>query len=57
MKYNELIHFEPVETVIQLIATEDQQLANELLNTYVLSDRMAELFNDVIFPQLQFQQP
>ena len=57
MKYNELIHFEPVETVIQLIATEDQKFANELLNTYVISDRMAEIFNEIIFPQLQFHQP
>lgn len=57
MKYSDLIQFEPVETVIQLISSEDTDYASQLVKTYVISERMAEVIVEVIIPQLQFHYP
>lgn len=57
MKYRELIQFEPVETVIQLISSEDPGYAAQLVQTYVISERMAEVTTGVIIPHLQFHYP
>lgn len=57
MKYGDLIQFEPLESVLQLRAANDQQTATNMVKTYVVSDEMAERLVDVVFPQLQFAQP
>jgi len=57
MKYGDLIQFEPLETVLQLRDANDQQTAANMVKTYVVSDEMAERLIDVVFPQLQFEQP
>jgi hypothetical protein len=54
MKYSELIQFEPIETVVQLREADKASEARRLVETFVISDRMAELLGDLIFPQLQF---
>lgn len=54
MHYKELIQFEPIESVIQLKDANDKKRAFQLLDTYVISERMAEQLNDMIINQLQF---
>ena len=46
MKYSELIHFEPIETVVQLREADSATQARRLVETFVISDRMAELLGD-----------
>ncbi|HLR72039.1 MAG TPA: DUF6079 family protein, partial [Pseudogracilibacillus sp.] len=49
LRYNELISFEPVESVVKLREADDSEKAINLINTYVISDNMAEkLVHDVI---------
>ena len=57
MKYADLVHFEPVETIIQIRQADEKQKARELVESYVISDRMAEHITDVVFPQLHYDQP
>src|SRR6266568_5592142 len=57
MRYSELIQFEPIETVIQLREADSASEARRLVDTFVISDRMAELLGDLVFPQLQFTKP
>ncbi|GGD99905.1 DUF6079 family protein [Paenibacillus nasutitermitis] len=57
MKYRELIQFEPIKSVVVLKDAAEDQLAQQLVQTYVISDRMAEVIDDIIFEQLQFQRP
>jgi hypothetical protein len=57
MKYGDLIQFEPLETVLQLRAANDQKTAENMVKTYVISDEMAERLTDIVFPQLQFNIP
>lgn len=57
MKYGELIHFEPIESVIQIRQADAEAHARDLVRTFVVSDRMAEQLVDLIFPQLQFDTP
>lgn len=54
MQYKELVQFEPIESVIQLKDADDQNRAFQLLDTYVISERMSEQLNDLIINQLQF---
>lgn len=54
MQYKELVQFEPIESVIQLKDANDKDRAFQLLDTYVISERMAEQLNDLIINQLQF---
>lgn len=55
VKYGDLVQFEPIESVIQLKEANDLERAFHLLDTYVISDRMAEQLNHVIINQLQFE--
>jgi hypothetical protein len=55
MKYNQLIHFEPIETIIQLKDANRQEYAFQLLSTYVISERMAEKIDEIVVEQLQFE--
>ncbi len=57
MKYAELIQFEPIETVVQLREADSETDARRLVETFVVSERMAELLNEIVIPQLQFATP
>ena len=57
MKYSDLIQFEPIETVVQLREADTAADARRLVETFVISDRMAELLGELVFPQLQFSKP
>lgn len=57
MKYGDLVHFEPVETVIQIREADTKARAVELVRSYVISDRMAENIVELVFPQLQYDAP
>ena len=57
MKYSELIHFEPVESVIQLREADKADEARRLVETFVISDRMAEMLTGLVFRQLRFDRP
>lgn len=57
MRYSDLVQFEPIETIIQLRDADKQDAAQHLVETYVISDRMAEQLTDLVIPQLQFQSP
>ena len=52
MKYRDLIQFEPVESVIQLREADDRTKAENLVSTYVISDRMADVLLHRILPSL-----
>ncbi len=54
MKYKNLLQFEPIETVVQLREADDKQEAANLVETYVISERMADLLARLVIPQLQF---
>src|SRR5689334_16036593 len=56
MKYKDLIQFDPIESVVELRSSDKLGEAKRLVATYVMSDEMAEKLNDVVFPQLQFEQ-
>lgn len=56
MKYGDLIQFEPIESVVQLRNADDPIAARQLVQTYVISNEMAERLVNLIFPQLQFDQ-
>jgi hypothetical protein len=57
MKYSEVIQFEPIETVVQLSEADSTSEARRLVETFVISERMAEALSDLVFPQLQFTKP
>ena len=57
MKYGELIQFDPIESVVQLRDADKTSAAHQLVNTYVISDEMAERMVRLVIPQLQFEQP
>ncbi|MBN1461881.1 MAG: ATP-binding protein [Armatimonadetes bacterium] len=57
MKYQQLIQFEPIETVIQLRDADEDEYARQLVQTYVVSSEMAEKLIQLAIPQLQFDQP
>jgi len=57
MKYSDLIQFEPIETIVQLREADSAAEARRLVETFVISDRMAELLDELVVPQLQFSKP
>lgn len=57
MKYSDLIKFEPIETVIQLREANSHDKARNLVETFVISDQMAEKLAELVFPNLQFAKP
>jgi hypothetical protein len=57
MRYRDLVQFEPIETVIQLRDADQEDAARHLVQTYVISDRMADQLANVVIPQLQFLAP
>jgi len=52
MRYADLLHFDPIETVVQLRESGQQAKARELVRSYVISNDMAERLRDVLFPNL-----
>jgi hypothetical protein len=57
MKYSELIHFQPIESVIELRQANKSAKAREHVSTYVISNDMADRLCALIFPQLQYAKP
>ena len=56
MKYSELISFNPIEDVIQLVTAEDKDTAREYVKTYVMSDSMADSLQAPVIDQLQMDE-
>jgi len=56
MKYGDLIQFEPIESVVQLRDADEASAARQLVQTYVISEEMAEKLVNLVIPQLQFEQ-
>ena len=54
MKYGDLIQFEQIESVIQLLDAGRPDEAKKLIATYVISDDMAERISKLMVPQLSF---
>jgi hypothetical protein len=54
MKFGDLIQFEPIESVIQLLDAGLPDEARKLVSTYVISDDMAERIATVMIPQIGF---
>ena len=57
MKYGDLIQFEPIESVVQLRDADEAAAARQLVQTYVISEEMAEKLTSLVIPQLQFDKP
>ena len=57
MKYEDLIQFDPIETVVQIRDADEAAAARRLVSSYVISDEMAEKLSALVFPQLQFDRP
>lgn len=57
MKYGELIQFDPIESVVQLRDADKSTAALQLVNTYVISEEMAERLTQLVIPQMQFEHP
>jgi hypothetical protein len=56
MKYSELINFNPIESVIELKSAENTEKARNLVQTYVMSDEMADKLNHGLLSQLQLDE-
>ena len=56
MKYSELISFKPIESTIQLLETSDKKVAKDMVQTYVMSDKMAETIKPTVIDQLQMDE-
>lgn len=55
--YCDLIAFDPIESVVQLRHADDTDAARQLVQTFVISDEMAERLAALVFPQLRFDRP
>lgn len=56
MRYGDLIQFEPIESVIQLLDANRPDEAKKLVSTYVISNDMAERIAKQMIPQLSFDE-
>ncbi|MBT4326146.1 MAG: hypothetical protein HOD60_04465 [Candidatus Nitrosopelagicus sp.] len=57
MKYSEIINFQPIDSVVQIKDSNDKAKATEYVQTFVISDKLAEDLSDLVIPQLQFEEP
>jgi energy-coupling factor transporter ATP-binding protein EcfA2 len=57
MKYGDLIQFEPLETIIHLLDSDDLNEARRLVETFVISDELAERLTNVLIPQMDIETP
>ena len=55
MKYSDLVKFEPIESVIQLEQADSADAVRQLVQTFVISNGMAEQLCDIVIPNLQFE--
>ena len=49
MKYEDLIQFDPIETVVQLRDADEAGAARHLVSSYVISDEMADKLSGLVF--------
>ena len=56
MRYRDLVQFEPIESVIQLLHADRPGEAEKLVSTYVVSDDMANRITNLVIPQLSFDE-
>ena len=49
MRYSDLIQFEPIESVVQLRDADAAADAKKLVETYVISERMADQLTGMVF--------
>lgn len=56
MKYSQLISFNPIEDVIQLVTAGNKDKAREYVKNYVMSDTMAESLQAPMIDQLQMDE-
>ena len=56
MKYGDLIQFEQIESVIQLLDAGRPDEAKKLVTTYVISDDMAERITKLMIPQISLEE-
>ena len=57
MKYRDLIQFDPIESVVQLRDAAEADQARRLVESYVVSEDMADKLSGVLIPHLQYDQP
>lgn len=57
MRYNDVVQYDPIESVIQLRLADQADEAARLMRTYQISNEMAERLDAVVFQQLQFDEP
>jgi energy-coupling factor transporter ATP-binding protein EcfA2 len=57
MQYRDLIQFEPLASVVQLVDADAADTARQLVTSYVISPRMADLLTTLVMPQLQIDTP
>ena len=57
MKYADLVKFQPIETVVQLRDADKTSEAKHFVETFVISDRIAEQLTGLVIPNLQFEKP
>ena len=57
MKYNELVQFEPIESVVQLRNSDKLSEARRLVETFVISEDLSEKLIEIVIPQIQFDRP
>lgn len=57
MLYRDIVQFTPIETIIQLRDADKESTARNLVETYVISDTMANKLVDMAFTQLQMETP
>ena len=55
MKYDDLIQFDPFESIVQLRTADAASEAQRLVSSYVISDRMVDALTGTILRQLQFE--
>lgn len=56
MEYSELIQFKPIESTIQLLEADKRDKARDLVETYVMSDDMADQLKARLIDQLQMNE-
>ena len=56
MKYRDLIQFEQIESVVQLLDADRPDEAKKLVSTFVISDDMAERIAKLMVPQIGFDE-
>jgi len=56
LKFGDLIQFEPIESVIQLLDANRPGEAKKLVETYVISDDMADRIAKLMIPQIAFDE-